>query len=142
MYTSPKVDVSSKLHRCFLRRSTDRTARFMTFVANQLVRLFGAHFYLALTSLPTSCLVCSVLDSSPTNWFGLFVASSPAKLGTPLEVGSCYVSSVCYQLTPCYSDQGADPGWHIRGFATVRLGDYNVYIAPCGAFINTNILFD
>ena len=30
MYTSPKVDASSKLRRCFLRRSTGQTARFMT----------------------------------------------------------------------------------------------------------------
>ena len=37
-----------------LRRSTGRTARFMDFVADQLVGLFGVHFYSALTSLPTS----------------------------------------------------------------------------------------
>ena len=51
-----------------LRRSTGRTARFMDFVADQLVGLFGVHFYSALTSPPTSWLGCSVLDSSPTNW--------------------------------------------------------------------------
>jgi len=28
-----------------LRQSTGRTARFMDFVADQLVRLFGIHFY-------------------------------------------------------------------------------------------------
>jgi len=39
----------------------------MTFVANQLVELFGAHFYLALTLLLISWLGCLVLDSSPTN---------------------------------------------------------------------------
>ena len=50
-----------------LRRSTGRTARFMDFVADQLVGLFDVHFYLALTSSPTSCLDCSVLDSSPTS---------------------------------------------------------------------------
>ena len=51
-----------------LRRSTSRTARFMDFIADQLVRPFGVHFYSALTSSLTSWLVCSVLDSSPTNW--------------------------------------------------------------------------
>jgi hypothetical protein len=37
-----------------LHRSTGQTARFMDFVANQLVGLFGAHFYSALTSPPIS----------------------------------------------------------------------------------------
>jgi hypothetical protein len=37
-----------------LRRSTGWTARFMDLVADQLVGLFGAHFYSALTSPPTS----------------------------------------------------------------------------------------
>jgi hypothetical protein len=36
------------------------------------------------------------------------------KLGTSLVVGFCYVSSVCYQVAPCYSDQGADLGQHAR----------------------------
>jgi hypothetical protein len=40
----------------------------MTFIANQLVGLFSAHFYSALTSPPTSWLDCSVLASSPTSW--------------------------------------------------------------------------
>jgi hypothetical protein len=40
----------------------------MDFIADQLVELFGAHFYSVLTSLPTSWLGCSVLDSSPTSW--------------------------------------------------------------------------
>ena len=39
----------------------------------------------------------------------------PAKLETSLVVGSCYVSSVCYQVAPCCSDQGADLGEHIWG---------------------------
>ena len=51
-----------------LRRSTGRTARFMDFIADQLVKLFGVHFYSVLTLSPTSWLGCSVLDSSPTNW--------------------------------------------------------------------------
>jgi hypothetical protein len=37
------------------------------------------------------------------------------KLGTSLVVGFCYVSSVCYQVAPCYSDHGADLGQHARG---------------------------
>ena len=45
---------------------------------------------------------------------GFFAQASPAKLGTPLVVGSCYVSSVCYQVAPCYSDLGADLRQHIR----------------------------
>ena len=40
---------------------------------------------------------------------------SPAKLGTPLVVGSCYVSSMCYQVAPCCLDRGADLGQHIWG---------------------------
>jgi hypothetical protein len=50
-----------------LRRSTGQATRFMDFVADQLVRLFGAHFYSVLTSPPTSWLDCSVLASSPTS---------------------------------------------------------------------------
>ena len=48
---------------------------------------------------------------------------SPAKLGTPLAVRSCYVSLVCYQLAPCCSDQGADLGQHIWGLDTCMLDD-------------------
>jgi hypothetical protein len=51
-----------------LRRSTGRTARFTDFIANQLVGLFGTHFYSALTSPLTSWLDRSVLASSPTSW--------------------------------------------------------------------------
>jgi hypothetical protein len=40
----------------------------MAFVADQLVRLLGAHFYSALTSPPTSWFDYSVLVSSPTSW--------------------------------------------------------------------------
>ena len=39
----------------------------------------------------------------------------PAKLGTPLAVGSCYVLSMCYQVAPYYLDRGADLGQHIWG---------------------------
>ena len=48
--------------------------------------------------------------------------TSPAKLRTPLVVGSCYVSSVCYQAAPCCSDQGADLGQYVWGLDT-RMSD-------------------
>ena len=54
--------------------------------------------------------------------FRFFMQASPAKLRTPLVVGSCYVSSVCYQATPCCSDQGADLGQQIWGLDT-RMSD-------------------
>ena len=41
---------------------------FHNAISDQLIGLFDAHFYSALTSPPTSWLGCSVLDSSPTNW--------------------------------------------------------------------------
>jgi hypothetical protein len=50
------------------RRSTGRIARFMDFVADQLVGLFGAHFYSALTLPSISWMDCSVLASSLTSW--------------------------------------------------------------------------
>ena len=43
-------------------------------------------------------------------------------LGAPLVVGSCYVSSVCYQAAPYYSDQGADFGRHVWGL-DMRMSD-------------------
>ena len=49
--------------------------------------------------------------------------ASPTKLGTPLAVGSCYVSSVCYQLAPCCSDQGVDLGQHVWGLDTHMIDD-------------------
>ena len=55
--------------------------------------------------------------------FGFFMQASPAKLGTPLVVESCYVSSVCYQVAPCCSDQGADLGQHNLGLDTNMLDD-------------------
>jgi hypothetical protein len=89
------------------------------------------------------------------------VQASPAMQGIPLVVGFCYVSSVCYQVAPCCSDQGADLGQHVRGLdkymaddvgnlslkffdhatrsiflSSSRLRDYNVYKAPCGACTN------
>ena len=77
--------------------------------------VFG-FFYSTLTLPPTSWLVCSVLVSSPSTgrivrcFIVSYAGCLPAKLGTPLMVGSCYVSSVCYQAAPCYSNQGADLG--------------------------------
>jgi hypothetical protein len=50
--------------------------------------------------------------------FGFFVQELPAKLGTPLAVGSCYVLSVCYQVALCCLDQGADLGQHVWGLDT------------------------
>ena len=64
-------------------------------------------------------IVSYVGDSSV---FGFFVQGPPAKLGTHLVVGSCYVSSVCYQVAPYCSDQGADLGQHIWGLDT-RMSD-------------------
>ena len=48
--------------------------------------------------------------------------TSLAKLRTPLVVGSCYVSSVCYQAAPYCLDQGADFGQHVWGLDT-RMSD-------------------
>ena len=48
--------------------------------------------------------------------------ASPAKLSIPLAVKSCYVSSVCYQAAPCYSDQGIDLGQQVWGLDT-RMSD-------------------
>ena len=49
--------------------------------------------------------------------------TSPATPRAPLVVGSCYVSSVCYQAAPCYLDQGADLGQHVWGLDTRMLDD-------------------
>ena len=38
-------------------------------------------------------------------------------------VGSCYVSSVCYQAAPFYSDQSADLGQHVWGHDTCMSHD-------------------
>jgi hypothetical protein len=51
------------------------------------------------------------------------VQGLPAKLWTLLAVGCCYVSSVCYQVAPCYSDQGADLGQHVRGLDKYMAND-------------------
>ena len=50
-------------------------------------------------------------------------------LGAPLVVGSCYVSSVCYQAAPCCSDQGADLGHHVWGLDT-RMSDDAGKLSP------------
>ena len=55
--------------------------------------------------------------------FGFFVQESSAKLGTLLVIGSYYVSSVCYQLSSCCSDQGADLGQHVWGLDTHMIDD-------------------
>jgi hypothetical protein len=72
-------------------------------------RLLGANSRSAFSSPPTSWLDYSShglhrqlrrgLASQVRDFlvFGFFVQASPAKLGTPLVVESCYASSVCYQ---------------------------------------------
>ena len=48
---------------------------------------------------------------------------SPAKLGTPLVFGFCYVSSLCFPIAPCCSDQGADLGQHFWGLDKYMIDD-------------------
>ena len=48
--------------------------------------------------------------------------TSPATPGTPLMVGSCYASSVCYQAAPCCSDLDVDLKQHVWGLDT-RMSD-------------------
>ena len=55
--------------------------------------------------------------------FGFFVQELPAVLGILLAVGSCYVSSVCYQVAPYCLDQGADLEQHIWGLDTHMTDD-------------------
>ena len=77
--------------------------------------MLGAH------QLCWGLLGVRILCASVTSYVGdssvpkFFMQASPAKLGTPLVVGSSYVSSVCYQVAPCCSDQGADLGQHNWG---------------------------
>ena len=54
---------------------------FHNAIFNQLIELFSDHFYLALTSPPTSWLGCSVLDSSPTNWSDCLSLHRQLRLG-------------------------------------------------------------
>jgi hypothetical protein len=54
----------------------------MNFTASQLVGLFNARFYSALTPPPISWLGCLVLDSSPTSW--LDCSSLPCQLSRGL----------------------------------------------------------
>jgi hypothetical protein len=69
--------------------------------------------------------------------FGFFVQESPAKLGTPLIVEFCYVSSVCYQVAPCCLDQGADLGQHIWGLDKYMADDvYTSSSDDCTAFLH------
>ena len=48
---------------------------------------------------------------------------SPAKLGSPLAFRFCYVSSLCFQVAPCCSDQGADLGQHVWGLDKYMIDD-------------------
>jgi hypothetical protein len=52
------------------------------------------------------------------------VQESPAKLGTALVVG---FSLVCYQVTPCCSDQGANLGQHVRGLDKYMTDDADYF---------------
>ena len=87
------------------------------------------------TLLPTSWLDCSshglhrqlrwglASYAGDSSVFGFFMQASPAKLGTPLVVRSRYVSLVCYQVAPFYSDQGADLRQHVRGLVKYMADD-------------------
>ena len=48
---------------------------------------------------------------------------SPAKLVTPLAFEFCYVLSLCFQVAPCCSDQGADLGQHFWGLDKYMIDD-------------------
>ena len=82
--------------------------------------LLGARTSPATPGTPRCSDIASYTGDSSV--FGFFVQASPAKLRTPLVVGSCYISSVCYQAAPCYSDQGVDLGQHVWGLDT-RMSD-------------------
>ena len=101
--------LSDRLHRQPTGRTTRQSLLLSVhFAADQLVRLLIAW----VSSSATLGLASYAGDSSV---FEFFVQASPAKLGTPLVVGSCYVLLVCYQAAPCCSDQGADLGQHVWG---------------------------
>jgi len=70
--------------------------------------------------------------------FEFFMQASPAKLATPLVAGSCYVSSVCYQFAPCYSDQGADLEQHVWGLNS-RMSDE---VGKLSGFFSLTLLQD
>ena len=48
---------------------------------------------------------------------------SPAKLGTPLVFGFCYVSSLCFQVAPCCSNRGVDLEQHFWGLDKYMIDD-------------------
>ena len=54
---------------------------FHNAISDQLIGLFSAHFYTALTSPPTSWLGYSVLDSSLTNWSDCLSLHHQLRLG-------------------------------------------------------------
>ena len=93
-------------------RPSGRTTYRTDFTANQLVGLLGTHSCSAFTLPPTSWLDCSshglhrqlcwglASYAEDSSVFRFFVQALLAKLGTPLEIGSCYVSLVCYQVVP------------------------------------------
>ena len=113
----------------FLHRSTDRTIRFMTSSLTSWLDLSTftstrrslrrwpvgwAARYLILRQ-PTGRIVCRFIAS--------YAGGSPDKLGTSSAdslVGLLrFANAAChvwYQGFPCCLDQGANLGWHVRGF--------------------------
>jgi hypothetical protein len=77
---------SHRLVFSLLDRSIGWTTRFMDFLANQLVRLFGTHFYLALTLPLASWLGYLVIDSSPTSWLDCSSLHRQLRWESPLGV--------------------------------------------------------
>ena len=141
------------LHICFARARFGQQAYAQGLDKMIIVRVVRPP--IKRTSPPTNWSDCSTLTPArrslrrrPVGWtahrmcfivsyagdssvFGFFVQESPAKLGTPLVVGFCYVSFVdsptslllfadtacyvCYQGVPCFLDQDADRGRHVGG---------------------------
>ena len=105
----------------------------MNFIANQLVGLFDAHFRTSIHFTTDQLVGLLGAHHQPVGHiarrFGFidsYAEDLPAMLETPRcldsscksrqlswALGFCYVSSLCFQAAPCYSDQGADLGQHI-----------------------------
>ena len=137
--------VLSILHICFAGARLGQRAYAQGLDMMIIVRVVGPP--IGRTSPPTNWLDCSALTpawrslrrrpvgstahrmgfivsyAGDSSVFGFFVQASLAKLRTPLVVGSCYVSSVCYQTVTCCSDQGADLGQHVWGLDMRMLDD-------------------
>ena len=118
-----------------------RTTWYSDFSTDQLVRPLGSWTSSPTSWLECSAftstrcsLHCQIVGRTVhrSRFIVSYAGGLPAKLGTPrcsdssckscqlrlgtlLVAGSCYVSSVCYQVTPCCSDQGANLGQHVWG---------------------------